>query len=296
MKAKLTLAVLVTLLLSSASPCFALMELEYVSKERAKALGVTVRSKPVGTSIYVWLEFKTTGELKHFSHARLAYAAGERSLSTTLLPDRPTPGSVVVFFTADPATLRDCEVTVAEHIGERTNIGHVFKMKDFIEPEAGAKKAGAAAMPSYITAEQIKAMPSTKATVEHKETYTARLRTSDGKQFTLGSDRGEQDVWHFVGTALKVGQTYELPGTFLAYQQRKFYVTAEELKAMPPVKATLELRGPCFSIFRATDGRQFVIGDPGSKREVRQFLGALKEGQAYEFPGAFLDHQKANQR
>ncbi|MEQ2006225.1 MAG: hypothetical protein ABMA26_05460 [Limisphaerales bacterium] len=134
MKARFTLPLLASLLMASASPCFALMELEYVTKERAKALGVAVRSKPVGTSIYVWLEFKTAGELQHFSHARLAYAAGERSLSTTLLPDRPSPGSVVVFFTADPATLRDCEVTVAVHLGERTNVGHVFKMKDFIEP------------------------------------------------------------------------------------------------------------------------------------------------------------------
>ena len=134
MKTKLTLAVFGTLLIATASPCFALMELEYVSKERAKALGVTVRSKPVGTSVYVWLEFKVTGELKQFSHAQLAYAAGDRSLSTTLLPERPTPASVVVFFSADPETLRACEVTVAVHLGERTNVGHVFKMKDFIEP------------------------------------------------------------------------------------------------------------------------------------------------------------------
>lgn len=292
MQTRFSLPVLAALLLITASPCSALMELEYISKERAKALGVTIRSKPVGTSVYVWLEFKATGELKHFSHAQLAYAAGDRSLSTTLLPERTKPDGVVVFFTADPETLRACEVTVAVHLGERTNVGHVFKMKEFIEPEAGAKKAGAEAMPSYITAAQIKSMPPATATVEHHEDFTARLRTSDGRQFTLGSDRGEQDVWHFVGTALKVGQAYEFPSAFLDYESRKFYVTAEAIKAMPPVKATLELRGPCFSIFRATDGKQFVIGDPGSGRAAWRFLGTLDEGQTYDLPSTFFDHQK----
>lgn len=268
------------------------MELEYVTNERAKALGVTIRSKPVGTSVYVWLEFKATGELKHFSHAQLAFAADGRSLTTQLLPERRQPEGVVLFFSADPETLRACEVTVAVHLGERSNVGHVFKLKDFIAPEAGAKKAGAAASPGYITAGQIQAMPPVKATVEHREEFTARLRTADGQQFTLGSDRGEQEVWHFVGTALKVGQTYDLPGAFLDYQQRKFYGTAEELKAMPAVKATLELRGPCFSIFRGGDGKQFVIGNPGSGPAVWRFLGTLKEGQTYEFLSAFLDYQK----
>lgn len=136
MKIKSIAALLFALFLAGPSQCFALMELEDVTKERAKALGVTIRSKLVGTNaVYVWLEFKATGELKHFNHAQLAFTAGERSLSTTLLPERPTPGSVVVFFSADPVTLRACKVTVAVHLDERTNVGYGFKMKDFIEPE-----------------------------------------------------------------------------------------------------------------------------------------------------------------
>ncbi len=162
-------------------------------------------------------------------------------------------------------------------------------------PPAGAKQPEATTIPSYITAAQIMAMAPVKATVEHKETFTARLRTADGKLITLGSDRGAQEVWHFVGTALKTGQTYELPAAFLAYQQRKFYVTADEVKAMPAGRATLELRGPCFSIFRGTDGKQFVIGNPGSGAEVWKFLGTLEEGQTYELPRAFLDYHKPKQ-
>lgn len=302
MKAMRNLPVLAFLLLAASSPCFALQVNTDVSKERAKEMGVTIRSHLNGEAgVAVWIEFKPQGVLKNFTRVELQISAGGKHLmSAPLLTSRPSADSVSAYFSADPAYLATSVLTIVvqdvERDGERTRIGYQFKMKDFIEPEAAAKKAGAAAMPSYITAGQIKAMPPGKATVEHRETYTARLRTADGQQFTLGSDRGEQDVWHFVGTALKKGQTYEFPAAFLAYQQRKFYVTAEELKAMPPVKATLELRGPCFSIFKATDGKQFVIGDPGSGRAVWRFLGTLKEGQAYEFPGAFLDYQKANQR
>ena len=155
-----------------------------------------------------------------------------------------------------------------------------------------AKKSADTAIPNYETAEQIKAMPPGKATVEHIETFSSHLRTTGGKKFTIGSERGEQEVWHFVGTALKKGQTYEFPGAFLDYQNRKFYVTADDIKAMPSCKATLEQRCSCFSIFATADGKQFVIGNPGSGPQVWQFLKTLMEGQAYEFPSAFLDYQK----
>lgn len=291
MKTRITPSILAALLLGFASPCFAMMEIAEVSKERAKELGVTLRSRPNGDAgVAVWIEFRAAGVLKNFTRVELRMtSAGKHLMSASLLASR-TEDRVEAYFSADPDQLAGSTLLIAVTDAPRTHIGYEFRVNNFVE--AGAKKADATTMPSYITAAQIKAMPPVKATVEHRETFTARLRTADGKQFTLGSDRGEQDVWHFVGTALKQGQTYELPAAFLAYQQRKFYVTAEELKAMPLVKATLELRGPCFSIFRGGDGKQFVIGDPGSKRDVRQFLGALKEGQAYEFPNAFLDYQK----
>ncbi|HEV7402771.1 MAG TPA: hypothetical protein VGO11_07600 [Chthoniobacteraceae bacterium] len=160
------------------------------------------------------------------------------------------------------------------------------------KPTAVAKLAGDPAMPAYITAEQIKGMPVCKATVEHKETFSARLRTADGKVFTIGSDRGAQQVWHFVATALKEGQTYEFPAAFLAYAGGKYYGTAEAIKAMPACKAALELTGPCYSVFKTADGKWFTIGDPGSKPDVYEFLGSLTDGQTYEFPGAFLEYHK----
>jgi hypothetical protein len=155
-----------------------------------------------------------------------------------------------------------------------------------------AKKAGEPAMPVFDTVERVKAMPPGKATVEHVETFLARLRTADGKQFQIGSERGEQLVWHFIFTALKPGESYELPGAFLAYADGKYYGTAEEIKAMPPCKATVALRAPCYSVFKTADGKWFTIGDPGSEPNVWQFLGTLKDGQSYEFPAAFLDYHK----
>lgn len=153
-----------------------------------------------------------------------------------------------------------------------------------------AKKADAPAMPVYATAAQVKAMPPGKATVEHKETFTARLRTADGKTFQIGSDRGEQQVWHFVATALKQGETYEFPGAFVAYESGKYYGTSEAIKAMPACKASLELTGPCYSVFKTADGQWLTIGDPGSKPDVYEFLRSLTDGKSYEFPGSFLEY------
>jgi hypothetical protein len=81
-----------------------------------------------------------------------------------------------------------------------------------------------------------------------------------------------------------------LPKAFHDFQGREFYETVAEIKAMPTRKATLELRAPCYSIFRNADGKQFVIGSPGSGDEVWKFLGTLEEGKTYELPKVFLDH------
>src|SRR5262245_37861008 len=68
--------------------------------------------------------------------------------------------------------------------------------------------------------------------------------------------------------------------------------TAEQIRAMPPCKATVEEREPCGSMFTTADGRKFYIGSPAAPPEVVQFLQTLKDGQTYEFPGVFLNYQK----
>ena len=70
------------------------------------------------------------------------------------------------------------------------------------------------------------------------------------------------------------------------------YETAEQIKAMSPCKATVEEHHPCYSIFRTADGKKFSIGSPAASQHVVQFLGTLKQGHAYRFPGVFLDYQK----
>ena len=66
-----------TLLVIAPGPCFALWEIADVSKERAKEMGMDVRSKPAGPAdVRVELEFKAEGELKDFSHVDLRFGDG----------------------------------------------------------------------------------------------------------------------------------------------------------------------------------------------------------------------------
>ena len=154
-----------------------------------------------------------------------------------------------------------------------------------------AKKSADLAVPPFETVNQVMAMPPCKATVEHRDEYSALLRTADGKKLTIGSDRSEQEVWHFVAM-LKEGQTYEFPAALVAFEERKTYATADAINAMPACRAMVQVAGPCFSVFTATDGTIFVIGDPGSEAVVYRFLGSLKPGQRYELPTAFAEYQR----
>ena len=70
------------------------------------------------------------------------------------------------------------------------------------------------------------------------------------------------------------------------------YEMAEEIKAMPPCKATVVHRYPCYSLLRATDGKKFCIGSPGATPEVSRFVETLKDGRTYRFPDAFLSYQR----
>ena len=133
----LNLSVLTFLLMVAPSQCFALVSLADVSKERAKELGVTVRSHLNGEAgVAVWLEFKPQGELKNFTHVELRITAGGKSLvSAPLQTSRPTADSVSVYFSADPTYLATSVLRIVVKDGERTLIGYEFKVKDFIEPE-----------------------------------------------------------------------------------------------------------------------------------------------------------------
>jgi hypothetical protein len=74
------------------------------------------------------------------------------------------------------------------------------------------------------------------------------------------------------------------------------YETAEQIKAMPPCRATVVHIYPCYSLLKTTDGKQLYIGSPGATPEVGSFVGTLKEGKTYRFPGAFFMYQERQQQ
>jgi hypothetical protein len=135
MKTKLNVFVL-ALLLVVPSPCFALWEVETVSKERAKELRMDVRSKAAGPDhVRVELEFKAEGELKDFDRVDLRF--GERSKSLVTAPlreDRSKSGSVVVSFSADRAQLDKLALWVMVPFPTGGNV-YELRVKDFVDPK-----------------------------------------------------------------------------------------------------------------------------------------------------------------
>src|SRR5258708_11792014 len=106
MKPIFTISAVAVLFVVAASPCFALTFHVPVSKERAKELGMEVRTTADGPNhVSVQLEFKTEGKFEEFSpesklkdHCRVELRIGEGDnprLTATLQADRSKPGRVV---------------------------------------------------------------------------------------------------------------------------------------------------------------------------------------------------------
>jgi hypothetical protein len=142
MKTILDISILAVLLAVARSPCFGSWSLGPVSKERAKELGMEMRSKTIGSNeISIELEIKTEGELKSFSgqdlrsRVELQIREGETCLvSGTLREDRTKAGRVVVSFSADRAHLD--RITLRVWVGQGVGgVIHELRVKDFVEPE-----------------------------------------------------------------------------------------------------------------------------------------------------------------
>jgi hypothetical protein len=142
MKTVFSLAVLAVLLITPGR-CFALWGYAPVSKERAKELGMEVRSTAAGPDqVRVELEFKTEGKLKDFipggkfedySGVELRIGEGKNPLVTApLREDRSKPGRVVVRFTADHAQLEKLKLCVFVTESDGGTI-YVIRVKDFVE-------------------------------------------------------------------------------------------------------------------------------------------------------------------
>lgn len=133
----LTFSVWASFFAAIPSRCQALEEIEFVSKERAKALGLKVTSNAAGPdAVRVVLEFEAKGELKDYSRVALEMQdEGKLLLSSTLREDKSAPGRVVVSFAADRTRLDQLTMKVVVQHSARGRTGHVIKVKEFVDLE-----------------------------------------------------------------------------------------------------------------------------------------------------------------
>ena len=135
MKTVFNIFVLAVLLVVAPNRSYALESIEIVTKERAKALGLEIRTNAAGPdAVRVVLEFETKGELKDYHRVALELYDGEKLLVTsTLKEDESKEGRVVVAFAADRAKLDLFTLKVVTQRGPRDRTGHVIQVKNFVE-------------------------------------------------------------------------------------------------------------------------------------------------------------------
>ena len=137
MKVLLKVTVLL-MLIAASSNCIAEMLIADVSKEEAKLMGAIIRSRKNGdASVEVRMEFKTSGKFEKFRRVELDIGeAKDQIMSAALLPSHPSPGSVAVRFSVNPAYLaKSTLMIVAEGDNPLGGECYRFKLKDFIDIE-----------------------------------------------------------------------------------------------------------------------------------------------------------------
>jgi len=148
MKPVITISAVAVLLAVAPGPGFALWGIASVSKERAKELGMEVRSTAAGPNqpnqVRVELEFKTESKFERFSPegkfagfcgVELRIGEGKNSLVTAPLREdrsKPKPGHVVFSFTADRAQLEKLKLWVFVPESDGGTI-YDLAVKDFVE-------------------------------------------------------------------------------------------------------------------------------------------------------------------
>ncbi|HTL17072.1 MAG TPA: hypothetical protein VL793_07535 [Patescibacteria group bacterium] len=136
MKTALKMALLLLPLMIVPHRSSAMMGIAALTKEQAQAMGITVRSEKNGEAgVLLWLEFKASGKFATFRRVELQVGEGEgRIVSAALMPERPSPGSIAVHFSAYPAYLDKSTLTiVVTGANPRGGEGYELKVKDFID-------------------------------------------------------------------------------------------------------------------------------------------------------------------
>jgi hypothetical protein len=130
----LTFLALLLLLSGLPGPALALSDIEEVSKERAKELGITVLLKPREDDVSAQVAFTAAGAMKEFRWADLEVTqGGKRLVTVTLLPQKPAPDRVQLGCSLDPTAVEGTSVTIFVYNDPRSagGIGYRLRLKDF---------------------------------------------------------------------------------------------------------------------------------------------------------------------
>ncbi len=133
MKHLLTLSFLALFLTLTATTCYALWDVAYVTKAEAKEYGVDIRPNQAGPKdVRVEMEIQLAGKLKGLSRVDLRVGEEGKQVIATLQEDKSKPGTFVVSFVAARSQLGVIElwVMVPELAGGSI---FIFKPKEFIE-------------------------------------------------------------------------------------------------------------------------------------------------------------------
>ena len=135
----LVFAAFFVLFLSSSG--LALMELMEVSPQKAKELGIQVRSNPAGPdATRVELEFEPKGELKGYRRVDLNVGEGNKvTVFASLREEQTQPGHMLVSFAADRTMLEKATLRIV--IGEPGElVGYDLYVRQFVAPAKGVKR------------------------------------------------------------------------------------------------------------------------------------------------------------
>lgn len=140
MKTLLGISFAALLILATVSHSVAMISVGTLSKEQAKELGITMKSRKNGDAgVKVWLEFKKEGFLKKFTYAELRMndAKGNHLLSAMLRERAVVHGQPAditsVAFSAEPAQLKNCAFLVVAYGSTRGDVGYYLNVKDFLD-------------------------------------------------------------------------------------------------------------------------------------------------------------------
>jgi hypothetical protein len=118
-------------------PCHALRLLAFVTKEKAKEMGIEIRVTPAGPdAVRIALEFPTKGQLKDYSEVDLEFGGdGDKSVLSSALKEEPTkPGHILVSFAAERSQLNRLSLRILAGEPESL-VYHVIRVKEFVDLE-----------------------------------------------------------------------------------------------------------------------------------------------------------------